>query len=419
MSFFRSVTNPLFASALLVSLLRYSGVVRVRPGSLSSLIEPSSIVSVRGVVESAPKRIRGGSYMIPLRCTSVSSRRAVSSASGAVSIIVPARIIDSRSPGGIFTSARGSPAPLVDAGLSVEASVSAWNPYGGGSFRSESIRDCGGWGRGIPGALRRARAEGRRSFRRLLASWGDAGGLLLALLSGMRDGTSPVLAENFRRAGLSHILALSGMHMSLFGGAASAAGGIFGRRAGRFFSLAAVVGFAWFAGLSPSLLRALFFVAVPFVAGAFRLREPDGLALLSLSFLIHSAAVPEHVAEVSFMLSYSSLLGITLLSGAFRSAVSPVIRVPWISSSISASAAAFVATAPVSVLVFGYASPVGIVSTPVVAPLVVAFIVLGAVSFAASLAAPFLSPFFGGIMNAMYSAVFGASAFFAGLSGLP
>ena len=48
--------------------------------------------------------------------------------------------------------------------------------------------------------------------------WNEAGGLFLALISGIREYTDQSAADSFRRAGLSHILALSGMHLSLFSG---------------------------------------------------------------------------------------------------------------------------------------------------------------------------------------------------------
>ena len=46
--------------------------------------------------------------------------------------------------------------------------------------------------------------------------WGSAGGLLLALLSASKEYTSSAFSDAFRLAGLSHILALSGMHVSIF-----------------------------------------------------------------------------------------------------------------------------------------------------------------------------------------------------------
>ena len=70
----------------------------------------------------------------------------------------------------------------------------------------------------------RFRALCRLYFKRMMFAWGSAGGLLLALLCGARDFTESETADAFRMAGLSHILALSGMHLSLFYGLAAFAG---------------------------------------------------------------------------------------------------------------------------------------------------------------------------------------------------
>jgi len=65
------------------------------------------------------------------------------------------------------------------------------------------------------------------------------------------------VSDAFRNAGLSHILALSGMHLSLVSGIAFFAGmRLFGKTKSYIFQFCAVSLFVWFAGFSPSLLRA-------------------------------------------------------------------------------------------------------------------------------------------------------------------
>lgn len=69
---------------------------------------------------------------------------------------------------------------------------------------------------GVRGAARRFLALCRENIRsRLVGSGGDAGELLVALLLGDRSGLALEDRDAFRRAGLSHVLALSGMHVTL------------------------------------------------------------------------------------------------------------------------------------------------------------------------------------------------------------
>ena len=71
------------------------------------------------------------------------------------------------------------------------------------------------------GKIQKSRAFCRLEFKRMMFSWGKAGGFLLALLSGSKEYLDIDLVENFKKSGLSHILALSGMHLSLLSGIAA------------------------------------------------------------------------------------------------------------------------------------------------------------------------------------------------------
>lgn len=405
--------NPLFLSALVCALLFYSGLVRCgEKRRMRSLLPTGSVVSMEGAVSSTPVRtgFRGGCYRADFCVERAYSESASSSAAGVAVLFIPCEIVESLFPGKIGTAAGDSCGALVEDGSRLRVSVS--ERVGGGFFVS-AVEPLPG-GRGLLASMLRFRAVCRLSFRHLMHSWGEAGGFLLALLSGSRDCTDAAVSDAFRKAGLSHVIALSGMHVSLFGGLAAFLGRkLATRRFADALSLSAVAFFVWFAGLSPSLFRALVCSLVMSLSSFLRLKRPEPLSALSLCFLVHACVFPSHLSEAAFMLSYSSLCGIILFDRLFSRLLSCRLLPP-LSASLSSSVSAIVSTAPVTVSLFGTFTPVGALSTAVVSPLVTLFIYTGLSGIAVCLAAPFLSVPFGAIISFIYGLVKKTALFFAG-----
>ena len=139
-------------------------------------------------------------------------------------------------------------------------------------------------------------------------AWGPAGGFLLALLSGSREYTEVSVAENFKKAGLSHILALSGMHLSMFSGLAVFLGTKLRRkRITLVFQLVSVSAFVWFAGFSPSLLRAFICLFIVLFQGILSLEKSDMLTVLCFSFFTQCMISPNDLLNTGFILSYGAL----------------------------------------------------------------------------------------------------------------
>jgi len=235
--------------------------------------------------------------------------------------------------------------------------------------------------------------------------WKGAGALLLALLSGSREYTEDGLADAFRKAGLSHILALSGMHLSLFGGIAFFLGNKIARRnLADLLQLLAVLFFVWFAGVSPSLFRSLLSSLIMFINSSLRLKRFKGLTVLSASFLIHIMIYPSDMMSVTFMLSYGALTGIMTIGQLIKMLLTRRVF-PKLSDGLSQSAGAQLFTAPVSIRYFGAVMPIGIISTLFMSPLILLFLYTGLFAIIICLLLPFLEPFFNVIMNIIYKAI--------------
>ncbi|MDE7227238.1 MAG: ComEC/Rec2 family competence protein [Treponemataceae bacterium] len=406
----KKLTHPIVIAALACAILVYSGLVRVRPRApFVSLFAHKNIVRLDGMVASNPVKAADGTYRADFAVRRAYEKSGASAtARGTVSVRFPAEIVEALYPGKIYTAA--SAAVLCETGAYLSLSVSP--RFRAGDF-SVTHATADGWGRGLAGKIRHFRARCRLYCRRLLYAWGDAGGLLLALVSGSREYTDSAVADAFRYAGLSHILALSGMHLSLVGGLALAVGRrVAGRRIAETLQLAAIVFFVWFAGLSPSLFRALVCALIPFVCAKLSLRRPDAVVVLCAAFLLHLMVFPGHLQSAAFMLSYGALAGILLLGAPIRRLLCARI-VPAISDALSASAAAQVFTAPITLRLFGCLMPVGIVASVAVAPLVTWFLYAGLCGMVVCLAFPCLAPAVGFLLDLLYDAVRGLAGFFA------
>ena len=386
----------------------YSGIaVVVDRHPFVTLAEESKIIRIEGTISSNPVKtaLFSSSYKASLSAEKVFTENGVFEAKGDVTVFVPSELAEAFYPGKLYSAGNTE----ADGGFLLENGACF-------SFEAEPVKKEGfshafivrsgkslGWGGNkILARLRLFRALCRLQFKRLMYAWGNAGGLLLALISGSREYTEKSVSDAFRDSGLSHILALSGMHLGLFGSLAR----FFGKKAsGRNFGdaiqLGAVCFFVAFAGLSPSLFRAFLAALALYLNSLFRMNRPDPISLLSLCFIVHSLIFPSHIHEAAFMLSYSSLAGIIIFGKMFKK-VYPIFIPHRLRLSLSDSSSAQLATAPVSLRLFGKIAPQGIIASVFVSPLVFFFLYLGLFGVIICLLLPFLSPPFSAIMNGIY-----------------
>lgn len=393
--------KPVFLSALFCVFIFYSGIFHIpdRTG-ICSLLKTEDISEISGIILSSPARVGNGSYYsatISLE-GAADTRKVYSSAKGRLKIMLPKELAEAYSPGKL--TSRSKNAFLYEAG-------------GHCTFRGRLtnntfyIRECTAafWPSSWRGRLSHFRALCRLHFKRLMYGWGSGGGLLLALLCGAREYTDADTSDAFRRAGLSHILALSGMHLSMF----SAIAVFFGNKAGikKFtfiLRISVLFLFVWFAGLSPSLLRAFICAMLTIIAAIAGADKPDLLSILCFSFLLQSALCPQDIHNAAFILSYGALAGILFTSGFFNrfySKFSPKM----LAGSLSAATGAQTITAPISLRIFGSFSPIGIVSSTVVSPFVTIFIYSGLILIILSLIFPILSKPSGIFINFQYTVI--------------
>jgi competence protein ComEC len=245
-------------------------------------------------------------------------------------------------------------------------------------------------------------------------TWGS---LSLALLLGVRDNLDSALAGSYRDAGISHVLALSGMHLAVLSGLIAF---LFKPRLGpkgaALVGAVFITGYVFLVGSQPSLDRAAIMYLLGALAIIFSLaRNPA--SLLNLAFLIQIIGQPESGMSVSFMLSYLALWGILYLgleiTGLFRGTLPPALL-----QGLSASLGAFIATAAVSAANFGILQPAGMLSGLVVVPLTTLFMILSIGYLALDPVLPFLARPLGMALSLLYTTLDRLVGLSAGAPGI-
>ncbi len=139
-------------------------------------------------------------------------------------------------------------------------------------------------------------------------------GLAQALLLGIRSELPHDVKESFRTAGMSHLLAISGLHvgvvMALTLAAASA---VAGRNSASAIATAALVvwTYAVLSGLDPPVVRAAIMGSL-FLAQGLLGRGIRGLTALLLAGAVMVAIDPALLSSLSFQLSFTAMAGVIL-----------------------------------------------------------------------------------------------------------
>lgn len=200
----------------------------------------------------------------------------------------------------------------------------------------------------------------------------DRGGLLAALVLGRAQVELSVeLRQAFRVAGLSHVLAASGFHLSVLLGATMAFGGVLPRFCRLPLAAIALITFLLLAGTQPSVVR-----AVLMGMAAILIREWGGkqrpIGVLLATLLLMLLVNPGLARSIGFQLSASATAGLVLSAEPLQRNLAQ--RLPGslqrLAPALAVPLAALVWTLPLQVLHFGAIPLYGLVANLVSAPLV-------------------------------------------------
>lgn len=145
------------------------------------------------------------------------------------------------------------------------------------------------------------------------------------LLAGILFGTKATITKDFMDAliatGTLHIVALSGMNITILESLIGKTLGYFlNRRITSFLTILLIIGFIWFVGPSPSVIRAGIMGGVALIAVILG-KQIWSIFFFTLTCIIMLVVHPGWIGDLSFQLSSGATLGIILFGGGSKKSI--------------------------------------------------------------------------------------------------
>ncbi len=248
--------------------------------------------------------------------------------------------------------------------------------------------------------------------------------LAIALFLGDRSDLADTLTRDFRRLGISHLLAISGMHFTMLLSGLDAILRLFlpNKKRRTVILATADVGYMFLCGLSPSVVRAGLMMLIVYAA-LFLSRRNDAPTSLGIAAFLMCVADPTSVYSVALQLSVTSVLALCVFSHIINtlSAKKPSSeRKHWLRTAVLAlllPAAVQMALLPLLCLYFGEISLITPVSTILVSPLIQLILLLTPIYLLLRAAAP-LAILIGGAIGGLSWITAEIATAFASIRGI-
>ncbi len=255
----------------------------------------------------------------------------------------------------------GNISPFTDGGISAEE---AYDFARGATASVSDIIACEKLSAEKYGLLRALSAVRAYIQNKILPSENDDGrALIVSLLLGKSELLNPTIRASFRSLGISHILAISGMHISIliFGVQFLLKSFNAGKRLRLLMLIVITVFYVGVSGASASSLRAsLMFFTV--CLSTFARRDADSYTTLGLAVMVIMLAQPYSALDIGLWLSFLATFGVitalTFIEERKCTRFSNVgnIIANYIRATLLTTFFAFIFTLPLVCLVFGYVS---------------------------------------------------------------
>lgn len=209
---------------------------------------------------------------------------------------------------------------------------------------------------------------------------GDSGGLLCALLLGDRTAVDGKLSLDFSRTGISHILALSGLHLAILAAFVEKVFSLLRmKKTLRVILTSVLVLFYMFlTGLSPSVVRAgimLLLGNLLYLCG----RGRDGVTSLFVAVFLITAVSPYSVFDLSLWLSALATLGLLVAAESKNGLTAKKGALPAVYRAVRLGLYALFAVLLITVLSFSKISLLAPLVSPVFSLLAEIYMIVGMV----------------------------------------
>ncbi|WP_442908928.1 ComEC/Rec2 family competence protein [Intestinibacter sp.] len=198
----------------------------------------------------------------------------------------------------------------------------------------------------------------RDTFRYL---YKDTSNFINSFLLGMKDDLTQEENEMFSRTGTSHVIAISGLHTNIICILIAYVIRGINKLYKLFILMIIMVLYSIMVGFSPSIVRAVAFVAVMYLA-VFLFKKRDGITTLSLIASLLIINNPYTIYNVSFQLSFLATLSILY----FNKIIKKRLKFDIVSMTIAAN----ILTMPIVYYVFGGIPVLSILGNIVIIPFI-------------------------------------------------
>lgn len=193
----------------------------------------------------------------------------------------------------------------------------------------------------------------------------DTSNLFIAIVLGDKTELDERIITNFSEGNLSHILAVSGMHLSYIVAIISFLLSFCGRKHKKIYTIVFVILFCNIAGNTYSIVRASIMIIL-YLFGCIVHRKSDSLTNISIAALIILIYNPYAIKSFSFLLSFTATLGIILFKTNIDSKLPQFMDknfvTRYIKNSISLGISANILLIPITAIYFNKISFVFIIS---------------------------------------------------------
>ncbi len=200
-------------------------------------------------------------------------------------------------------------------------------------------------------------------------------GLANSVLFGDKTNISEEIYDKMQQIGITHIIAVSGMHISFI---VSCILIIFGKNLGKFIGVIVIFLFVPMVGMTPSAMRAGIMYLIVCLAWFYN-READSKTSLAVALFILILLNPYSVNSISLQLSFLATLGILTISSKLeqyikqKNITNNKLKqkiISFFSTSFSCSIGAIIFTTPIIMVEFGYIAMFSPLANLVAIPLV-------------------------------------------------
>lgn len=148
--------------------------------------------------------------------------------------------------------------------------------------------------------------------------------LCVGILLGDRENISDQTEDNFKKSNLTHMLAVSGSHITYIINALAILLGKTSKRIAKIFTIVILIFFMALTGFTASVIRACI-MGILVLLASILYRKPDTINNLGISSFTILLLNPYSISDVGFLLSYGGTIGIVLFGDKITNIIYTVL----------------------------------------------------------------------------------------------